>query len=100
MCFIKKTTKEEIKNLNNDYWIYLMLLSILIIHNKLLKTYTITIKYLTITLVPAMYFNTNYITKKFGFMRTIFVIKISFVSLVGLITNLYFIVVEQLNFYS
>lgn len=98
----KKLTKEQIKDLNNDFWIYTMLLSTLVILIESLKTYMITIKDTPITLaiflVPAMYFIANYITKKFGFMRTIFSIGISTVSLVGFVAIMYFIIGGQLNF--
>ena len=98
----KKLTKEQIKDLNNDFWIYTMLLSTLVILTESLKTYMITIKDTPITLaiflVPAMYFIENYITKNFGFMRTIFAIGISTVSLVGFVAIMYFIIGGQLNF--
>ena len=98
----KKLTKEQIKDLNNDFWIYTMLLSTLVILIESLKTYMITIKDTPITLaiflVPVMYFIANYITKKFGFMRTIFAIGISTVSLVGFVAIMYFIIGGQLNF--
>mgnify|MGYP003295337219 CR=1 FL=1 len=72
----KKLTKEQIKDLNNDFWIYTMLLSTLVILIESLKTYLITIKDTPITLaiflVPIMYFIANYITKKFGSQRLIF----------------------------
>lgn len=98
----KKLTKEQIKDLNNDFWIYTMLLSTLVILTESLKTYLITIKDTPITLaiflVPVMYFIANYITKKFGFLRTIFAIGISTVSLVGFVAIMYFIIGGQLNF--
>ena len=98
----KKLTKEQIKDLNNDFWIYTMLLSTLVILIESLKTYMITIKETPITLaiflVPIMYFIANYITKKFGFMRTILSIGISAVSLVGFVALMYFIIGGQLNF--
>lgn len=98
----KKLTKEQIKDLNNDFWIYTMLLSTLVILTESLKTYLITIKDTPITLaiflVPIMYFIANYITKKFGFMRTIFAIGISSVSLVGFVALMYFIIGGELNF--
>ena len=98
----KKLTKEQIKDLNNDFWIYTMLLSTLVILTESLKTYLITIKDTPITLaiflVPIMYFIANYITKKFGFMRTIFAIVISSVSLVGFVALMYFIIGGELNF--
>lgn len=98
----KKLTKEQIKDLNNDFWIYTMLLSTLVILTESLKTYLITIKDTPITLaiflVPIMYFIANYITKKFGFMRTIFAIGISSISLVGFVALMYFIIGGELNF--
>lgn len=98
----KKLTKEQIKDLNNNFWIYTMLLSTLVILTESLKTYLITIKDTPITLaiflVPIMYFIANYITKKFGFMRTIFAIGISSISLVGFVALMYFIIGGELNF--
>lgn len=98
----KKLTKEEIKDLNNDYWIYMMLLSTLVILTESLKTYMFKIKDTSLTLaiflVPLMYFIANYITKKFGYKKTILSIIISSLSMITFVAMMYFVIGGQLNF--
>ena len=66
----KRLTKEELKDLYNDSWIYTMLLSTLIILIESLKTYTFGLFDVELTysllLLPLVFLITNYMNKKFG----------------------------------
>ena len=73
----------------NDSWMYILLLSTLVILAESLKTYNFQIKEINLTYVvfilPFIYMVTNYITKKYGFRRTLIAIAISAISLISFI---------------
>ncbi len=89
----KRITKEELKELYNDSWIYIMLLSTLVILTESLKNYsfvlTTKITY-SIFLIPIILLITNYITKKYGYKRSLLAIGISTVSLIAFVAIMYF----------
>lgn len=73
----------------NDSWMYILLLSTLVILAESLKTYNFQIKGINLTYVifilPFIYMVTNYITKKYGFRRTLIAISMSAISLISFI---------------
>ena len=89
----KRMTKEELQDMYNDSWIYIMLLSTLVILTESLKNYTFVfttkITY-SIFLIPVILLITNYITKKYGFKRSLLAIIISTISLVAFVAIMYF----------
>ena len=89
----KRRTKEELQDMYNDSWIYIMLLSTLVILTESLKNYTFVfttkITY-SIFLIPVILLITNYITKKYGFKRSLLAIIISTISLVAFVAIMYF----------
>lgn len=89
-------TKQKKKNkdaLYNDSWIYILLLSTLVILIDSLKTYTFMIEKTSITyavfLIPFVYLITNYITKKFDYKKSLVAISVSGVAMV-----LFFVIVN------
>ena len=74
------------KELYNDSWLYILLLTTLVILIEALKNYTFILNNVSITysifLLPLVYLLTNYITKKYTYQRSIVAISISGVSVV------------------
>lgn len=93
-------TEEQLKDLYNDSWIYIMLLSTLVILTESLKTYTFyigtNISY-SVLLLPLIYLLANNITKKYGFMRTIVAIAVSTLAMVLYISVMYFAIGSPFN---
>ena len=73
-------------NTYNDSWLYILLLSTLVIFGESLKNYTFTIMNIQLTytvfLLPLIYLLTNCITKKYHFTASISAICLSTVLLV------------------
>ena len=80
-------TKKSVKY--NDSWMYILLLSTIVILGESLKTYTFNLLGVNLTyvifLLPFIFMVTNYITKKYGFKRTLTSIIISSISLVAFV---------------
>lgn len=80
---MKKTNK---KTKYEDTWIYILLLSAIVILGQALKNYTFQVDNFNLTyslfLLPVIYFLTNYITKKKGYKKAILGISISGISMV------------------
>ena len=97
----KKMTKEELQEMYNDSWIYIMLLSTLVILTESLKNYTFVfttkITY-SIFLIPVILLITNYITKKYGFKRSLLAIAISTLSLIAFVAIMYFAIGINFSF--
>ena len=78
-----KTTKY------NDSWMYILLLSTIVILGESLKTYTFNLLGVNLTyvifLLPFIFMVTNYIPKKYGFKRTLTAIIISSISLIAFV---------------
>ena len=89
----KRMTKEELQDMYNDSWIYIMLLSTLVILTESLKNYTFVfttkITY-SVFLIPIILLITNFITKKYGFKRSFLGIIVSTLSLVAFVAVMYF----------
>ena len=80
-------TKKNVKY--NDSWMYILLLSTIVILGESLKTYTFNLLGVNLTyvifLLPFIFMVTNYITKKYGFKRTLTAIIISSISLIAFV---------------
>ncbi len=74
----RKKKKEE---LNNDCWIYILLLTTLVILLESLKSYMFMISKVSLSyslfLLPLVYFIVNYIAKKYDYKKAIAAIAIS-----------------------
>jgi len=86
----------------NDSWMYVLLLSTLVILTESLKNFNFTIFKAEITyamfLIPIIFAITNYITKKYGFRRTINGIIISAVSMILFVLIMSFAVGKPMDF--
>ena len=93
-------SEEQLKDLYNDSWIYIMLLSTLVILIESLKTYTFNfvteISY-SVILLPLIYLLANNISKKYGFMRTIIAIAVSTLAMILYISVMYFAIGSPFN---
>lgn len=73
----------------NDSWMFIFLLSTLLILTESVKNYTFTIQNLEFTyaifIIPFLYFITDYITKKYGFKRGLTSIVVSAIALIAFI---------------
>lgn len=78
MSNIKKKTKEQIYN---DCWMYILLLTTLVILLQSLKSYTFSFLGVNLTyailFLPLVYFLINYITKKYDYKKAVAAIAIS-----------------------
>lgn len=81
--------KKEEKNVElsySDVWIYILLLTTLLLLTYSIKNYTFDVGYIQLTyslfLLPIVYFIINFITKKYGYRESIKAISISGISLV------------------
>lgn len=97
-------TKTYHKTRYNDSWMYILLLSTLVILVESLKTYYFTLFDVNITysifLLPVIYGVTNYITTKYGFRRTLLGIGISLVSVLAFILLMNFAIGKELDIAS
>lgn len=97
----KKITKEELQDMYNDSWIYIMLLSTIVILTESLKNYTFVlttkITY-AIFLIPVILLITNFITKKYGYKRSLLAIAISTLSLIAFVAIMYFAIGINFSF--
>lgn len=96
-----KNKKEEYYQ---DSWIYIFLLTTLVILIESLKTYSFSFKGFslsyTIFLLPFTYLISNYITKKYGSKKCILGISISSLFLVIFYITMTFAMAEQIDFNS
>lgn len=95
---LKKRTKY------NDSWMYIILLTSLVILTESLKTYNFNIMNIELTfsifLIPFIYAITNYITKKYGFRKGLTAILISTVSIVIFVIIMCFAVGKNIELSS
>ncbi len=79
-------TKKKKSQVYEDSWIYILLLSAVVILQQSLKNYTFIIDDFNLSyslfLLPVIYFLTNYITKKKGYQKSIMAISISAMAMV------------------
>ena len=70
----------------DDSWLYILLISTVAILGEALKSYTFTIKGITLTysifIIPIIYLLTNYITKKYSYTKGVSAICLSTVAFV------------------
>ncbi len=97
--------KNEVLELEQEsFWIYIFLLSTIVMLAHSLKDYTFSFDNITLTysifILPFIYFITNYITKKYGYTKSIIGISVSGVVLVlfGLIMS--FVIGGNFSFYD
>lgn len=94
-------SKIQNKTKYNDSWMYILLLSTIVILAESLKTYSFSLFDVNITyvifLLPLIYGVTNYITTKYGFRKTILGIVISVVALMAFILLMNFAIGKELD---
>ena len=92
--------KKKEDSIYNDCWMYILLLTTLVILLESLKTYTFQIAGVRLTyaifLLPLIYLITNYITKKYDYKKTIAAIAISGVLFVCFVATISFSLGERL----
>ena len=85
----------------NDCWMYIFLLSTILILTESIKNFNISFMNVEVTLalflIPIIIWLTNYITKIYGFRRTLGAIIISAVSLLAFIILMNFAIGKNLN---
>ena len=86
----------------NDCWMYILLLSTLVILTESIKTFNFSLFKVEMTvatfLIPFIFAITNYITKKYGFRRALSGIIISAISMILFILLMCFAVGTEMNF--
>ena len=97
-----KRKNKKRRDIYSDSWIYILLLTTLVILIESLKTYTFTINQISITysifLLPLIYLITNYITKKYDYKKSIVAISISGVSVVLFVLIMNFALGKTMDF--
>ena len=101
----KKMEVEEVLKVENEsWWVYVLLLSTIVILAQSLKDYTFSFDNITLTysifVLPIVYFVTNYITKKYGYTKSIVGISVSGVSLVLFSLIMSFVIGTKFSFYD
>lgn len=85
----------------NDSWMYILLLSTLVILTESVKTFNFNLFNIELTyaifLIPIIFAITNYITKKYGFRRTVNGIIISTISVVLFVLLMSFAIGKELE---
>ena len=80
----------------SDNWIYILLLTTLIILTESIKNYTFDVSYVKLSysllLLPFSYFLINIITKKYGYLEAIRALAISAVALIIFVVSIDYIV--------
>ncbi len=105
MYAINKKNIEEVLEVEKEgWWVYVLLLSTVVILAQSLKHYTFTFDNVTLTysifILPIIYFITNYITKKYGYAKSIIGISVSGVSMVVFSLMMSFVIGQHFSFYS
>lgn len=103
----KRYTKEQKEVLEVEQegcWVYILLLSTIVILAHSLKDYTFSFDNITLTyslfVLPVVYFVTNYITKKYGYAKSVVGIAISGLLLVLFSIIMSFVIGKSFNFYD
>lgn len=103
----KRYTKEqkEVLEVEQDgWWVYVLLLSTIVILAHSLKDYTFYVENLSLTyaifILPVVYFVTNYITKKYGYAKSIIGIAMSGLLLVLFALVMSFVIGRNFSFYD
>lgn len=102
MTKVTRGGRKNQKEVYDDSWMYILLLTTLIILIESLKNYTFITNNVSITysifLLPFIYLITNYITKKYGYRKSIVAISISGVSLVLFVAIMAFSMGGRIDF--
>ncbi len=101
----KKMDEEQVLEVEREgWWVYVLLLSTIVILAQSLKDYTFSFDNVTLTysifIIPIIYFVTNFITKKYGYSKSIIGISVSGVALVVFSFLMSFVIGEDFNFYD
>ena len=101
----KKMDEEQVLEVEKEgWWVYVLLLSTIVILAQSLKDYTFSFDNVTLTysifIIPIIYFVTNFITKKYGYSKSIIGISISGVALVVFSFLMSFVIGQNFNFYD
>lgn len=94
----------KVRKKYNDSWMYILLLSTLVILTESVKTFNFSLFNIEITMaiffIPFIYAITNYITKKYGFRRTLSGIIISTLSVFLFVSIMSFAIGKEMDFGS
>ena len=97
---MKKKNKKKEDEIYNDCWLYVLLLTTLVILLESIKKYTFSIGQANLTygifLLPIQYFIVSYIAKKYDYKKAISAIAISGVFLVCFSATISFFLKESL----
>ena len=101
----KKMDEEQVLEVEREgWWVYVLLLSTIVILAQFLKDYTFSFDNVTLTysifIIPIIYFVTNFITKKYGYSKSIIGISVSGVALVVFSFLMSFVIGQDFNFYD
>ena len=101
------SSKSRVVKKNDEYedsWIYILLLSAIVILGQSLKSYTFSLGDFSLTyalfLLPIMYFLTNYITKKKGYKKGVLAISISSLSMILFVAFMNIVTGRGFDFYN
>ena len=99
-----KEQKEVLEVEQEGWWVYVLLLSTIVILAHSLKDYTFYVENLSLTysifILPVVYFVTNYITKKYGYAKSVIGIAMSGLLLVLFALVMSFVIGRNFSFYD
>lgn len=94
--------KKEVNEEYEDNWIYILLLSAIVILGQSLKSYTFSVGDFSLTyslfLLPIIYFLTNYITKKKGYKKSVMGISVSAIAMILFVMIMNFVTGRGFDF--
>lgn len=100
----QKDIDEVVAVEKEGWWVYVFLLSTVVILAQSLKDYTFSFDNVTLTysifVLPVIYFITNYITKKYGYGNAIVGISVSSVAMVIFSFVMSFAIGQDFSFYD
>ena len=101
----KKMDEAQVLEVEKEgWWVYVLLLSTIVILAQSLKDYTFSFDNVTLTysifILPIIYFVTNFITKKYGYSKSVVGISVSGVALVVFSFLMSFVIGQEFNFYD
>ena len=99
-----KEVEEVLEVEREGWWVYVLLLSTVVILAQSLKNYTFSFDNVTLTysifILPIIYFVTNYITKKYGYSKSVIGISVSGVAMVVFSFIMSFVIGKDFSFYD
>ena len=99
-----KEVEEVLEVEREGWWVYVLLLSTVVILAQSLKNYTFSFDNVTLTysifILPIIYFVTNYITKKYGYSKSVIGISVSGVAMVVFSFIMSFVIGQHFSFYD